>query len=205
MPRPGAHKRLVIKSGRQKTGRHIVDRAQIVRQRWPAILADGLEPVIGLDDGRPRVGLGAGTGSQPNQRVGFLDTGRIDAARPVILETAGDQRDPRWPAAQMPAYRRDEPRVCARRTASRAAMSDRCGHLPPPCWAGRSFAVPAGGVARQHYETEFMGQGVSFDQEPVPAPLRMVPIFEMHSSRVVAQEKRNRATPSDRHRSDRAP
>ena len=62
-------------------------------QRRPAVLALRLEAVVELGGGGARVRLAPGAGAQLDDRVRLLRAGREDAARPVVLERAADQRD----------------------------------------------------------------------------------------------------------------
>src|SRR3546814_2685636 len=71
-----------------------MDRADIVPERRPVILAGRLQPVEDLDHGRARVRLEAAIAAiRPDEGVRLLRTGSKDAARAVILERAADEMD----------------------------------------------------------------------------------------------------------------
>ena len=86
-----AHECLVVKAGREQLGKQS-DRAQYVEaQRRPPVLAPGDEFVVQLHACSADVGNDAVPGLQCKQRIGLLDARRVNAARPVVLETARDE------------------------------------------------------------------------------------------------------------------
>ncbi|PCH45201.1 MAG: hypothetical protein COC23_08705 [Hyphomicrobiales bacterium] len=68
------HECFIIKPGRERFTRQLVDRHEIKSKRWPAILAFGLQPFIQLNLSDPHIGFGAVTIAQCHQRIWFLGT-----------------------------------------------------------------------------------------------------------------------------------
>ena len=87
------HEGLVIEAGRQEGGEQVVDRQQVAAQRTAIVLAEGLQPVEQLRDGRSCVRLAPGAAAQLDQCVGFLRSGGEDAPGPVVFEAPANQPD----------------------------------------------------------------------------------------------------------------
>ena len=87
------HEGLVVEAGRQEGGEQIVDRQQVMAQRAAIVLAERLEPVEQLGDGRPRIRLAISAAAQLDQRVGLFRAGGEDAPRPMVFEAPADQPD----------------------------------------------------------------------------------------------------------------
>jgi hypothetical protein len=66
------HKGFIIKSGGEKRVEFVVDRQRIKRERRPAVLAPGLQPVKQFCYSCPRIGFLPCATAQFNQRVGFF-------------------------------------------------------------------------------------------------------------------------------------
>ena len=86
-------KGLVIEPGRQRLGGETEHRSDIEGQIGPAVLAARDHPVIDKQVRCTGVGFAAPFGSHSHQRVGLFNPGGHDAARAVVLETAGHQPD----------------------------------------------------------------------------------------------------------------
>jgi hypothetical protein len=87
------HEGLVVEAGRQQAGGELGDAERVVLGTRPAVHALGDEPVVQRDLGDADVGHGGGAGAELDHGVGLLDSGGDDAARPVVLEAAGDEVD----------------------------------------------------------------------------------------------------------------
>ncbi len=85
------HERLVVEARREQPREHVVERADVEAHRRPAVLARGDETGVELDLRGARVGLGARAARELHQRVGLVGARGGDAARPVVLEAAGDE------------------------------------------------------------------------------------------------------------------
>ena len=86
------HEGLVVEPGREQHVEPIIDRAEVEFQRWPAVLALGVQAGMDLLDGGAGVWLeAAGTAAGADQGVGFLGTGGQDAARAVVFEAAAHE------------------------------------------------------------------------------------------------------------------
>ena len=66
---------------------------RVARERRPAVLADGFEPVVKLDRRGAEIGRAALGPPDLHERVGLLGAGRKDPARAVIFEGAADEVD----------------------------------------------------------------------------------------------------------------
>ena len=87
------HEGLVVEARREEPAQPVVDRAEVVLQRRPAVLAARNQPLIN------RHGRGAQVGGEDpgralhrHQRVRLLRPGTKDAARAVVFEAAAEQR-----------------------------------------------------------------------------------------------------------------
>ena len=85
------HECLVVEASGSEPRREIVDRADIEAHGWPAVLARRDEPGAELLRGRSNIRLGARADAELDERVGLVDPGADDAARPVIFEAAADE------------------------------------------------------------------------------------------------------------------
>ena len=88
------HEGLVIETGREQRREQIVERPHVQTERGPAVLARRDEPVVKLDHGGARVGLGARPVAHAHQRVRLLRSGGENAAWAVIFEAAADEVHP---------------------------------------------------------------------------------------------------------------
>ena len=87
------HEGLVIEPRREEGLKRRIDRADIAFQRWKAILALGVKPVMKVHLGRAKIGFGMRTAPHPHQRVRLFRSGGEDATRPVIFERSADKMD----------------------------------------------------------------------------------------------------------------
>ena len=87
------HERLVVEACRNEPRRHVVDGTDVEAKRRPAVLARRDQSVVERLDRRAHVGLGARAFADLQQRARLLDARGVDAARPVVLEAAGDKMD----------------------------------------------------------------------------------------------------------------
>ena len=90
----GPHEGLVVEARRQEGGKQRGQPVYVEVDRRPAVLAGGDEALEQLDLGGADVGLGPRPGAQLDECVGLLHPAPEDAARPVVLEAAGEKADP---------------------------------------------------------------------------------------------------------------
>ena len=89
-----AHEGLVVEPGRQEGRQKVIDGAQIMAQRGPAVLRERFEAFIDFKLCGAHIGLGeGGIAAHLHERRRVLRAGAENAARAVILEAAGDEMD----------------------------------------------------------------------------------------------------------------
>ena len=89
-----AHEGLVVEAGADERRRDIVDFADVVSERRPAVLARRHEAIVELDLGRAHVrGEAARAAREADERVRLFRSGGEDAARPMIFVRASDDTD----------------------------------------------------------------------------------------------------------------
>ncbi len=87
------HEGLVVEAGHEQRGCQRVDRAEVERQRRPAVLALRLQSVEQFDHRGAGIGFAARAGAQFDQGVGLLRSRRQDAAGAMILERPANKLD----------------------------------------------------------------------------------------------------------------
>ena len=85
------HERLVIEAGREQCADEARPGAEVETHAGPAVLRAGDEALEYLDLCGPRIGLGARTRPQLDNRVGLGGIGGDDAARTVVFEAPAHQ------------------------------------------------------------------------------------------------------------------
>ena len=88
-----AHEGLVVEPRAEERREQPKGGAQVEIDRGPAVLAAGRESVNEVDDRAGNVRRRAAAAPEREQPVWFLDARREEAARPVVLEAAPDERD----------------------------------------------------------------------------------------------------------------
>ena len=95
-PQPGIRKRphegFIVKTGRQKALKQIVDALRVPAQAGAAILACGHEALVKLDHGGAGIRFQPGALAQLDQGVRLFLAHREDPARPVILKAPAYER-----------------------------------------------------------------------------------------------------------------
>ena len=84
--RPRRHERLVVKARRQHPAHRLIDRPHVVAERRPDVLCPHHHPRLCPSMRAAHIGLVA----YLHQTAGVEETGREDAARPVVLEATRD-------------------------------------------------------------------------------------------------------------------
>src|SRR6185312_1678895 len=79
---------------RDQLAAELIDRADVEAEAREAVLADGGETVVNLDQGRRNVRLADIAGEDGDQCVRLVDAGGQHAARPVVFERAAEERHP---------------------------------------------------------------------------------------------------------------
>ena len=85
------HERLVVEACRQQPRQYVVDRSDVEAKRRPAVLTGGDEALEQLLRRSAHIGFGARSPCELYQRIRLVTARAKDAARPVILEAAGDK------------------------------------------------------------------------------------------------------------------